>query len=92
MSLSKYIEDCKLLCENIEKIQVQTAVESIDLGEIKSDLQDVIEKLLAVQEYQQNPDTNYDELLEERKKEIKELRAAQTSWIQTEIFKMLLKE
>lgn len=69
----------------------ETPVEQVDLADIESDLRNVLEKLEALQAYQNASDTDYSELWEVRKRELKEFAESRDAWMRTEIFTMLLK-
>lgn len=85
-NIEKSITTLELLSES-----VTTPVERVDICDIIGDLKSGLEKLQALQCYQQSQDTNYDELWEERKTDINAYREARDAWIRTEIFTMLLK-
>ena len=90
---SKIIERIEKAIASLQtlKSQVETPVERIDIADITSDLKSALEKLQALQSYQINSDTNYDELWEERKEELRAYQESRDAWIRTEIFTQILK-
>ena len=67
-----------------------TAVERVDLADIRSDLDNALEKLQALQTYQLSPETDYEQLWKEKKAELKDFERARDAWIRTEIFSQML--
>lgn len=90
---SRAIERVEKAIASLTHLESETAtpVERVDLADIRSDLESALEKLEALKAYQLSPETDYDELWETRKAEIKEFERARDAWVRTEIFHMLLK-
>ena len=84
------VEEAIAALEQLEQSHAQTPVERVDLADIRSDLYQALEKLRALQTYQQSPETNYTELWETRKRELKEFERARNAWIRTEIFQQII--
>lgn len=64
--------------------------ERVDLSDVGSSISSAIEKLEEIQEYRENPDTDYDELWTKQQRFFESVKRSQTNWIRTEIFSMLL--
>ena len=90
---SRTIEQVEMAIASLECLQSEATspVERVDLADIRSDLDSALEKLQALQTYQESTETDYDELWEQRKVELKEFEQARNAWVRTEIFSMLLK-
>jgi hypothetical protein len=89
---SRAIERVEKVIASLEVLQSEATspVERVDLSDIRSDLDSALEKLQALQTYQESPETDYECLWETRKKELKEFEKARNAWIRTEIFSMVL--
>ncbi len=83
------IEKAILSLSHLENL-AKTSVERVDISDIRSDLQSALEKLEALRSYQESGDTDYDNLWEERKREVQEYQKSRDAWIRTEIFSHLL--
>lgn len=88
---SDTIKKVETAIQSLQQIVSNTAVERVDIADILSDLQSALEKLEALQLYQESNDTDYSQLWEQRKHEISEYQKSRDAWIRTEIFSMLLK-
>lgn len=66
------------------------AAEIYDLREVETSLRGVCDALEIIKDYTSDPTTDYTELWQQREQDHAKLRDAQKSWIQTEIFKVLL--
>jgi predicted transcriptional regulator len=88
---SKAIERVEKVIASLQSLEVTSSVERIDVADIVSCLKNALEKIEALQAYQTSEGTNYDELWEQRKKEICEYQKSREAWIRTEIFTHLLK-
>jgi len=89
---SRAIERVEKAVAILETLQAEVTshVERVDVADIRSDLDSALEKLQALQTYQESPDTDYSDLWETRKRELKEFEQARNAWIRTEIFTHLL--
>lgn len=90
---SRAIERVEKAIASLEQLQsdAPTPVERVDLADIRSDLESALEKLQALQTYQESPETDYHGLWETRKKELRDFEEVRDAWIRTEIFTQLLK-
>ena len=79
-----------MICVKDLQAQVQYPVEKVDLADIYSDLNSILEKLENFQTYHENPNTDFKSLWETRKQETREFERARDAWIRTEIFTQLL--
>ena len=89
---SRAIERVEKAMATIKQLEteVNEAVERVDLADIRSDLESALEKLEALQCYQLAPSTDYNELWEAKKEELKAFTETRDAWIRTEIFSLLL--
>ena len=91
---SRSIEHIEMAIASICQLQTNATspVERVDLNDIRSDLCTALEKLQALQNYQESPETNYDELWKTRKQELCDFEKDRNAWIRTQIFTKLLKD
>ena len=90
---SRAIEKIEKVIATIGKLEgsAVTPVERVDLSDIRSDLASALEKLEALRTYQEDDGTDYGDLWEIRKDDMKQFEESRDAWVRTEIFSMLLK-
>lgn len=92
-ALVALLSKCDALMEDINNAKAQHAVHDVqkhDLESTKEALDLVVELLQEMKEYVQNDATNYVQLWEARKEELRQINESQMSWIRTEIYRMML--
>jgi hypothetical protein len=92
--MDSVITQLERLIEHVATLAISDdlhAVERFDIGQIKQSLTDVVDEIKYMQEYRSTPGIDYQELWNQRQLENQELEEAKQSWIQTEIFKLLLR-
>jgi predicted translin family RNA/ssDNA-binding protein len=65
-------------------------IEKADFTEISRFIESAVEKLEEVIEYQGNPETDYNHLLQKQQEFLESVRRSQKNWILTEIFSLML--
>lgn len=89
---SKVIDELEHVILSLERLstKAKTLVEKIDISDVMSNIKCAKEKLEALESYQSDEHTDYEQLWIERKDEIKEYQRSRDSWIRSEIITRLL--